>query len=82
MRLDELHVDGLVPVRTFGDDYYRFDPEGHRLVGEDHGRAYRLGDTVEVRLAGADERHRGLDLEIVRRPEPAGVGAGPRDRGG
>jgi ribonuclease R len=94
VQLEDFHVDGLVPIRTLADDYYLYEPEAHRLVGERRGRVFQLADPVEVELTGADLRHRGLDLKIVGMPEAppraagraagtGGAGArGARGRGG
>jgi ribonuclease R len=71
VQLAGFYVDGLVPVRTLGDDYYRYEPEAHRLVGEESGRVFQLADEVEVELVRASLRHRGLDLKLVGMPEPA-----------
>ncbi len=49
VRLEEEHVDGLVPIRTLVDDYYVFEAESHRLVGDNRGRVFRLSDSVEAR---------------------------------
>ncbi len=68
VQLDGYSVDGLVGIRTLADDEYLFEPEAHRLVGQGSGRAFRLGDPVEVVLAGVEERYRGLDLRIVGMP--------------
>jgi ribonuclease R len=65
VQLDDLFVDGLVPVSKLGDDYYEYDGEGHRLVGSKSGTTFQLAQPVEVRLTGVDQRHRGLDLEIL-----------------
>jgi ribonuclease R len=70
VQLEDLLVDGLVPIRTLADDFYLYEPQGHRLMGEASGRVFQLGDAVEVVLAGVDHRHRGLDLEIAGMPEP------------
>jgi ribonuclease R len=79
VRLDDFHVDGLVPVRSL-DDYYVYEEEEHRLVGESTGRAFRLADPVEVVLEGVDHLHRGLDLTLARLPEPPGRGKGRNKR--
>jgi ribonuclease R len=84
VQLDDYHVDGLVPIRTLADDYYRFEPESHRLVGERRGRVFQLADPVVVELAGVDLRHRGLDLRIAgmppppARPAPGAAGGRPK----
>jgi ribonuclease R len=86
VQLDDYHVDGLVPIRTLADDYYLYEPESHRLVGERRGRVFQLADVVEVELLGADLRHRGLDLRIADMPappaRPAGRAPGRRRREG
>jgi ribonuclease R len=68
VKLDAFNVDGLVPVRTLGDEFYRFEAAEHRLVGDRSGRAIQLGDSVEVELVGADLRRRGLDLRLASLP--------------
>lgn len=70
VQLDGYFVDGLVPIRTMGDDYYRYEPEAHRLVGENKGRVFRLADPVEVVLVGASQKARGLDFTLVGMAAP------------
>ena len=84
VQLDGYYVDGLVPVRSLGDDYFVFDGDSHRLVGDRTGKTFRLADTVEVRLTGVSLRHRGLDLEIAGggAGDRGGPRRGPRDGGG
>jgi ribonuclease R len=73
VQLEGLYVDGLVPVRTLGDDFYVFEPEAHRLVGERRGRVFQLADEVEVNLVGVDLRHRGLDFTLAEVPRLPGL---------
>jgi ribonuclease R len=78
VQLEGYFVDGLVPIRTMGDDFYRYEPEAHRLVGEHHGRIFRLADPVEVVLVGASQKARGLDFTLVGMPAPAPRSEKPR----
>jgi len=78
VQLDGYFVDGLVPVRTMGDDFYRFEPEAHRLVGEHKGRVFRLADAVEIVLVGASQKARGLDFTLVGMAPPAPRAEKPR----
>ncbi len=70
VQLDGYSVDGLVPIRTMADDFYVYEPEAHRLVGEKKGRVFRLADAVEVVLVGASTRSRGLDFSLAGMPAP------------
>ena len=39
-----LFIDGLVHISTLDNDYYQFDATKQRLIGENSGMIYRLGD--------------------------------------
>jgi ribonuclease R len=58
-------AEGLVHVESMADDYYRHDAERFLLVGEDHGRVFRLGQRVPVRILSASVSERRIDLEIA-----------------
>jgi ribonuclease R len=72
VELDDLFVDGLVPIQTLTDDFYAVELEQHRLVGRRSGRCFRLADAVEVELIQADPLRRELDLRVTELP-PAPV---------
>jgi ribonuclease R len=76
VELSEVFVEGLVHVTTLDNDYYHFDPVGHRLSGERSGRTYRLGDTLRVRLVRVDLDDRKIDFE----PETRKTETGPAPR--
>jgi ribonuclease R len=65
IRLDETGADGLVPISTLGSDYFRLDPDRHRLVGDRTGRVIGLGQAVTVRLREAAPITGGLILELL-----------------
>ncbi len=65
VRLDNC-VEGLVPVRTLGDEYFIYDEERHTLRGADTLTTYRLGQRVQVRLASVDVKLARIDFAIVR----------------
>ena len=65
VKLDETGADGLVPVRSIGEEYFRHDPDGQVLVGERSGFRIALGDRVRVKLAEADPVTGGLALELL-----------------
>ena len=79
VELVEHFVEGMVHVSTMADDYYRFVEKAHILVGEKHGREYRLGDKVDVQVVRVDLERRLIDLGLVEILEA--VSASERNRG-
>ena len=65
VELRGVFVEGLVHVTSLRNDYYHFDPVGHRLHGERSGQVYRLGDGLRVRVTRVDLDERKIDFEPV-----------------
>jgi ribonuclease R len=82
VELRGVFVEGLVHVTSLRNDYYHFDPVGHRLHGERSGQVYRLGDRLTVRVTRVDLDERKIDFEPVERvrAEPGRRGRYPRRR--
>lgn len=62
-------VEGLVHVTEMADDYYIFDEEGHRWIGEHSKQIYRLGDKVHVQVIKTDLMTRTIDFRFVSEEE-------------
>lgn len=58
-------VEGLVPISTMADDYYRFVERQHILRGENTGKVYRLGDRVRVQVIRVDLEARQVSLGLA-----------------
>jgi ribonuclease R len=69
VELNEVYVEGLIHVTSLANDYYHFDPVGHRLTGERSGRVYRLGDSIRVLVARVDLDERRIDFELAEVPD-------------
>lgn len=65
VELADIYVEGLVHVTALKNDYYHFDPAGHRLRGEHSGTVYRLADRVRVKVMRVDLDERKIDFELV-----------------
>ena len=70
VELKDIYVQGLVHVTALRNDYYHFDPAGHRLRGERSGQVYRLGDPLRVRVMRVDLDERKIDFELAEAGEP------------
>lgn len=58
-------VEGLVHVADMWDDHYEFVEQSYELVGEHTGKTYKLGQTVGVRVTGADKVQRTVNFELA-----------------
>ena len=76
VRLDEIHIDGLVHISSLQNDYYQFDPARQLLIGENFRRRYRLGDKIKVKVMAVNLDDSKIDFETVEAPLPAGGKSG------
>ena len=88
IKLDETGADGLVPMRSIGNEYFHFDAETMTLMGADSGQMIGLGQRATVRLAEAAPITGGIALELLdlegaklARGRVSPAGRTPRKRG-
>jgi ribonuclease R len=65
VELEEIYVDGLVHITALDNDYYHYDPVGHRLTGERTGKVLRLGDPLTITVANVNLDDRKIDFQPV-----------------
>ncbi len=58
-------VEGLVHVADMWDDHYEFAEQSYALIGQHTGKIYKLGQTVRVRVSGADKVQRTVNFEFT-----------------
>ena len=78
--LDGTGADGLIPIRSLGQEFFRHDEGRQMLVGERTGETYGLGDRLKVKLDQADTATGGLlfdVVEVIERVERQRAGARP-----
>ena len=76
--LDDSGADGLIPIGTLTPaDFYWHDEARHCLEGRTHGKTYRLGQPLVVRLEEVDTVSGGMILAVADGP----AGGGPRAYG-
>jgi len=80
VQLEETGADGFIPASTLGDDYFRYDEEGRRMVGERTGETFTLGDPCEVKLVEAMPLAGALRFEIVSEGKYVNVRGGGKPR--
>lgn len=58
-------IEGMIHVTALQDDYYAYDAEHYRMVGEHTKKTYELGQTVTVRVENADNIVRTIDFSLA-----------------
>ena len=58
-------AEGLVRIRTIGDDFYNYSQKEYSLIGQKTKRKFSLGDRVRIKLVAADLSARQLDFELA-----------------
>ncbi|SFD01673.1 ribonuclease R [Tropicimonas isoalkanivorans] len=82
VKLDETGADGLIPIRSLGNEFFHYDREAQTLMGSDSGRVISLGQRVRVRLSEAVPVTGGLMLELLEiEGEQIAPANAPRSRG-
>jgi ribonuclease R len=81
VRLRDTGADGFVPAATIGGDYWRHHEDTHALIGDRTGEAYRLGDTVRVKLVEAIPTAGALRFEMLSDGTRYGGAAGNLPKG-
>ena len=64
--LKESKCEGMIPMRSFDDDFYYIDEENYTLVGLHHGHSLRFGDSIKVKVVAVDLIKKQMDFDIVR----------------
>ncbi|WP_333875139.1 ribonuclease R [Methylobacter sp.] len=67
VELAEIYIEGLVHISNLAQDYFHFDATSHQLRGERTGINYRLGDSVNVRVARVDLDEKKIDFELAEK---------------
>lgn len=63
--LEGTGADGLIPIRSLGQEFFRHDEGRQVLIGERTGETFGLGDRLQLKLVEADTATGGLLFEIV-----------------
>jgi ribonuclease R len=79
VELKELFVEGLVHISSIADDFYVFEEDLHRLVGQHRRRIFQIGDEVQVTVAKVDLDRREIDFVLAGEESGSQV-PGPKSR--
>ncbi len=72
VELEDYFVDGLVKLSSLKDDDYNYYEKEYLIKGRRHGRKFRLGDRVRVKVARINAFRSEIDFELVEAIKTAG----------
>jgi len=76
VELNDLFIEGLVPLASLQDDRYMFRDTDRQIVGTRSGRVFKMGQRVHVLLDRIDRQQRRLQFALL--PSEDDVAIAPR----
>jgi ribonuclease R len=70
VELDDMFIEGLVPIGSLVGDYYTFRDTDRAIVGSRTGHVFALGQKVHVLLDRIDRQQRRLQFALLPGTEP------------
>lgn len=61
----ENSCEGMVRAASMNDDFYVYDEDSMKLIGESTHKEYCLGQKVMVKVVGADRISKSIDFKVV-----------------
>ena len=71
VELDAYFIEGLVKLSSLTDDDYDYYEKEYVIKGRRHGRKFRLGDNVRVKVARINAFRSEIDFELVNDLRPS-----------
>ena len=62
---NETRSEGMVNIRTLGDDFWSFDKKTYSIVGDRSRKRYTLGDPIKFKVMAADLDKKTLDYALA-----------------
>ena len=68
--IEDSKCEGMIPIGSLKDDYYMLDEDNYQVIGRRHGRCYKLGYPVHIRVRKVDLLKKQIDFDLVEEDEP------------
>lgn len=65
VELDGMGIDGLIHISSLKSDYYNFDQDSNRLIGEKSNKCYVLGQKVSIKVLNVDVNSKFIDFKML-----------------
>ena len=67
--IEDSKCEGMIPIGSLKDDYYMLDEDNYQVIGRRHGRCYKLGYPVHIRVRHVDLIKKQIDFDLVEEEE-------------
>jgi ribonuclease R len=81
VELDDMFIEGLVPIGSLVGDYYTFRDTDRTIVGSRTGHVFALGQRVQVLLDRIDRQQRRLQFALLPGTEPKVIAGAEKSAG-
>ena len=81
VELEEMFIEGLVPMDTLPGDRYNYHENTRKIIGERSRRQFSIGEHVKVRLDRVDGVEKKLNFSVVDPGKPRKAGRKPAPPG-
>ena len=68
--IEDSKCEGMIPIGSLKDDYYMLDEDNYQVIGRRHGRCYKLGYPVRIRVRRVDLLKKQIDFDLVDEDTP------------
>lgn len=66
-------IEGMIRVADIPGDYFYYDEDRHRMVGERTGKVFKLGEEIKIVVADVDKLTRTVDFVLYQEDEEGNV---------
>lgn len=66
-------IEGMIRIADIPGDYYYYEEELHRMIGEHTGKVFKLGESIRIVVAGVDKLTRTIDFILYQEDEEGNV---------
>ncbi len=66
-------IEGMIRVADLPGDYFYYDDDLHRMIGERTGKVYKLGEVIKIIVASVDKLTRTVDFVLYQEDEDGNV---------
>ena len=65
VEITETASEGMIRMADLKDDFYEYNRENYRIVGQRNGKVYTFGDKLQVKVKECNLARRSMDLLLV-----------------